>query len=169
MKKLTLLLILVLVVGISANAFAQATASASTSATIVAPIGITKNVDMAFGNIATTTASGTVTLSTAGVRTAGGGVTLPATTGTVTAASFDVSGSGNYGFSITLPGSAITLDNGSGNTVTVGTFVSNPSGTGALTAGAQTVLVGATLNIPAATVAGDYSNASDLKVTVNYN
>ena len=157
-----------LLIGFPANAFAQSTAAASTTVTIVTPIGITKSVDMVFGNIATTTASGTVVLGTDGTRTPIGGVTLPATAGTVTAASFAVTGSGTYTYTITLPASPITLV-GTTAGVTVGTFVSNPAATGALTAGAQTVNVGATLNIPASTAADTYKNTSGLHVTVNYN
>ena len=157
-----------LLIGFPANAFAQSTAAASTTVTIVTPIGITKSVDMVFGNVATTTASGTVVLGTDGTRTPIGGVTLPATAGTVTAASFAVAGSGTYTYTITLPASPITLV-GTTAGVTVGTFVSNPAATGALTAGTQTVNVGATLNIPASTAADTYKNNSGLQVTVNYN
>ena len=157
-----------LLIGFPANVFAQTAAAASTTVTIVTPIGITKSVDMVFGNIATTTASGTVVLGTDGTRTPIGGVTLPATAGTVTAASFAVAGSGTYTYTITLPASPITLV-GTTAGVTVGTFVSNPAATGALTAGAQTVNVGATLNIPASTAADTYKNTSGLHVTVNYN
>jgi hypothetical protein len=157
-----------LMVGFSANTFAQAIATASTTVTIVTPIGITKSVDMVFGNIATTTASGTVVLGTDGVRTPNGGVTLPASTGTVTAASFAVTGSGSYTYTISLPGSPIAL-NGTTEGVTVGAFVSNPAPTGMLSAGTQTVNVGATLIIPASTAADTYKNTSDLRVTVNYN
>ena len=54
--------------------------------------------------------------------------------------------------------------------MTVDNFVSNPSGTGLLSAsGSQTVNVGATLNVAANQVAGTYENTTDLKVTVNYN
>jgi len=155
-------------IGFSTNAFAQANSTANATVTIVTPIGITKSVDMVFGNIATTTASGTVVLSTDGTRTPNGGVTLPASTGTVTAASFAVTGSGSYTYTISLPSSPIAL---SGITagVTVGAFVSNPAPTGTLSIGAQTVNVGATLNIPASTAADTYKNTSGLRVTVNYN
>jgi len=157
-----------LLIGFSANAFAQANATASTTVTIVTPIGITKSVDMVFGNIATTTASGTVVLGTDGTRTPNGGVTLPASTGTVTAASFAVTGSGSYTYTISLPSSPIALS-GITTGVTVGAFVSNPAPTGTLSTGAQTVNVGATLNIPASTAADTYKNTSGLRVTVNYN
>ena len=166
MKKLTILIAILLVVGFSTNAFAQVTATASTTATIVTPIGISNAANMNFGNVAINASAGTVVLTPAGSRSSTGGVTLPATAGTVTAAAFAVTGSGNYTYTITLPGGPITLNAGP---VTVGTFVSNPSGTGTLTAGAQTVTVGATLNLPAGTTAGSYTNAAGLAVTVNYN
>jgi hypothetical protein len=152
------------------TSFAQATASATASATIVAPIGITKTVDMNFGNVAVSSSSGTVVLATDGSRSATGGVTLPATSGTVTAASFDVTGEGTYTYAITLPSTDYTITRVSGSeTMTVNTFVSNPSGTGALTAGAQTLTVGATLNVAGSQVAGTYTNATGFDVTVNYN
>ena len=52
--------------------------------------------------------------------------------------------------------------------MTATTFTSDPSGTGTLTGGTQTLNVGATLNVAAAQPAGTYvSGAFD--VTVNYN
>ncbi len=92
MKKLILLIALLMVVGLSTNAFAQASATATATATIVTPIGISKTVDMNFGNVATNGTVGTVVLTPASSRTSTGGVTLPATAGTVTAASFNVTG-----------------------------------------------------------------------------
>jgi hypothetical protein len=171
MKKLTLLIALLLVVGLSTSAFAQATvsASASTSVTIVTPLGISKTVDMNFGNVATHGAVGTVAMTPAGVRTPTGGITLPASTGTVSAASFSVTGLGTYTYAITLPASPITLTGGPTAGLTVGTFTSTPSGTGALVGGAQTLLVGATLTLPVSTAAGSYTNAAGLSVTVCYN
>ena len=157
-----------LLVGFSAHAFSQAAASANTTVTIVTPIGITKSVDMVFGNIATTPAPGTVVLSTDGVRTPNGGVTFPASAGTVTAASFAVTGTGSYTYTISLPASPIVMS-GTSEGVTVGAFVSDPAPIGKLNAGAQTVNVGATLIIPASTAADTYKNTSGLRVTVNYN
>src|SRR6185437_6225541 len=109
------------------------------------------------GNVAVSaTLAGTVALNpTTGIRTAGGagGVTLPASTGTVSAASFTVSGQGGYTYSISLP-SSCTISS-SGNTMTVNDFTSNPATTGTLSAGGtQTLTVGATLNVSAAQAAG---------------
>jgi hypothetical protein len=156
--------------GFTTNASAQATATATATATIVTPISITKDVDMNFGNVAVQASTGgTVILSPAGVRTKTSGVTLPTTAGTVTAASFSIAGSGAYTYTVTLPSSALTITSGS-NTMTVTTFTSNPSGSnGALTAGAQTLTVGATLNVAAAQPSGVYVSATPFDVTVNYN
>lgn len=160
---------LLALVGFATSAFAQATASASATATIVTPISITKNVDMNFGNVAVQASTGgTVVLTPAGVRSATGGVTLPVTNGTVSAASFTVNGSGNYTYSITLPSTALTITSGANN-MTVSAFTSTPSAIGTLTAGTQTLTVGATLNVAAAEPAGTYVSATPFNVTVNYN
>ena len=157
------------VIGFSSSSFAQATATATATATIVTPISITKTVDMNFGNVAVQTATGgTVVMTPAGVRTAFLGVTLPAVPGTVTAASFTVNGQGTYTYAITLPATAVTLTNGA-NTMTADTFTSTPSATGVLTAGTQTLTVGATLNVAAAQAAGIYVSGTPFSVTVNYN
>jgi len=164
-----LLIIAALLLGFTTASLAQVTATASTSATIITPIAITKDVDMNFGNIAVSpTLGGTVVLPTTGVRTKTGGVTLPVVTGTVTPASFTVTGEGSSTYTITLPTSAITLTSPSG-TMTVDNFISTPSTTGTLSSGTQEVKVGATLNVAAAQAAGTYTNASGLFVTVNYN
>jgi len=155
------------IVAFTTTLFAQATATANASATIVTPISITKNTDMNFGNVATNGTVGTVVLAPDGSRTSTGGVTLPATVGTVTAASFAVAGSGSYTYAITLP-TSVVISNGV-NVMTVDTFTSSPATTGTLTAGAQTLTVGATLNLIASQVAGTYTSATPFSVTVNYN
>src|ERR1700761_7010469 len=93
--------------------FAQASATASASVNIITPISIVKTIDMNFGNVAVSASTaGTVVLTPAGGRTAGGagGVTLPATVGTVAAASFTVSGATSYTYAITLPTSCTLSD-----------------------------------------------------------
>ncbi len=159
----------VVLIATAYGASAQATANATASATILTAISITKTVDMNFGNISVQAASGgTVILSTAGVRSTTGGVTLPATGGTVTAASFTIGGEGAYTYSITLPLVAHTISSGANN-MTVTAFLSNPSGTGTLAGGTQTLTVGATLNITAAQANGLYTSEAGFNVTVNYN
>jgi hypothetical protein len=162
--------ITIIMIAATTGAMAQEKATASSTATIVAPIGIVQSADMNFGNVATNDAGGAVVIATDGTTTPSGGVTLPAQTGTVTAAAFDVSGEADYTYTITLPSSAITLeDEEAANTMTVGTFISDPLTTGALVSGAQTVNVGATLNVDGSQEPGVYTNTSDLTVTVNYN
>lgn len=159
----------VILIGLSASLFAQVSATSSASATIVTPITIAKTADVNFGNVAIGSIAGTVVLSTAGTRSLTGGVTLPTTTGTVTAAAFTVTGAANYTYSITLPGSATTLTSGA-NSMTVNTFTSNPGITGTLNgSGTQTLKVGATLNVGASQAAGSYTSPTPFTVTVNYN
>ncbi len=154
--------------GFGINANAQATANAVGSATVITPITIVKASDMSFGNLAVTADPGTIVLAPAGTRTRTGGVTLPNVTGTVTAASFTVSGEGTSTFSIVLP-SSYTLNGPSGATMIVDNFTSTPSSTGSLVAGTKTITVGATLNVSGSQTVGAYANASGFAVTVNYN
>src|ERR1700744_6365023 len=171
MKNITkVLAIAVIALGLSNSSFAQATTSASASATIITPITITKTVDMNFGNIAVSaTAGGTVVLAPGGSRSlTGTGLTLPATTGSVTAATFTVSGQSGYGYAITLP-SSCTITDASSHTMTINAFTSNPSSTGTLSSGTSKLTVGATLTVSAAQAAGSYTNATGVPVTVNYN
>lgn len=171
MKKL--LITAMIITGFAAGAFAQAsaTATAAASATIVAPLTIEKTVDMNFGNVAVhASTAGTIALATDGARTETGGVTLPATAGTVTAASFDVTGSGTYTYAIALPTDDVLLtDPVSEETMILNTFVSDPSDTGELTDGAETINVGATLHVTGGQEAGSYTNATAIPVVVVYN
>lgn len=148
--------------------YAQVTATATATATIITPISITKTIDMNFGNVAVSAVGGSVILTPAGSRTATGGVTLPAIKGTVTAASFTVNGLGASTYSISLPSTATTLSSGV-NSMTASVFTSNPSSTGLLTSGTQTLTVGATLNVSALQAAGVYTSVTPFTVTVNYN
>ncbi len=55
-------------------------------------------------------------------------------------------------------------------TMTVNGFTSTPSTTGTLgTGGTQTLQIGATLNVSAAQTPGNYTSATAIPVTVNYN
>ena len=170
MKAIKFFAIAILFSGVSVISSAQVTATATATSTIVKPIGITKTVDMNFGNVAiNSTTPGTVVLAPAGTRTSTPGVTLPATPGTVTAAEFNVTGENNYTFSITLPSTSHEIKSGS-NTMSVTDFTSTPTPTGTLSAtGSATVKVGATLNVSAGQAAGTYTSVTPFEVTVNYN
>lgn len=170
MKKLTKFLALAIVMlAFSAATFAQVSATATVTATIVTPIAIANAGNMNFGNVAVSGVAGTVILAPAGTRSITGGVTLPATVGTVTAAHFAITGTPAYTYSITLPAVATTVTSGANN-MTVNAFTSTPNGTGTLSgAGAQTIDVGATLNVAANQASGTYVSAIPFTVTVNYN
>ncbi len=157
------------IIGFSATSFAQVSATATATSTIVTPISILKTADMNFGNVAVNANAGTVVLSHAGTRSASGGVTLPATSGTIAAAEFTVTGQAGYTYSVTLPSTATTVTSGSNN-MTVTAFTSNlAGGNGTLTNGTETLKVGATLNVGASQAAGTYISATPFTVTVNYN
>ena len=177
MKNLSKLFALsIVMLGFSLSSSAQVTATAATSATIITPISIDWATDMNFGNIAVQASTGgTVTLDAEagalGRSTGGdGGVTLPAfDNGTVSAASFVVTGQAGYTYEITLPGSVVITNGTPAEDMTVNAFTSTPNATGTLTAGTETLYVGATLTVAAAQPAGVYTNLTDLAVTVNYN
>ncbi|MDB5026102.1 MAG: hypothetical protein JWP78_3857 [Mucilaginibacter sp.] len=172
-KNLTKLIALgIMMIGFSASSFAQTdvkTATASANATIITPITITKVNDLNFGNIVATTTGGTVVLSPASARTELG-VQLSAVSGTVSAASFTVTGQSGYAYTVTLPADGYAIKTGGGTapeTMTLTSFTSNSTGT--LTGGTQTLSVGATLNVVANQTAGVYTNATGFDVSVNYN
>jgi hypothetical protein len=76
------------VLSLKVNPTASATATAS--ANIIQPLEIAKTADLAFGNIASGTADGTVVIAVDGSRTSTGGVTLIEAGNVSNAASFDV-------------------------------------------------------------------------------
>ncbi len=166
MKKL--LTLALVIIGFSVNSFAQVSATATASATIVTPITIANTGNMNFGNVATSATAGTVVLTPAGTRSKTGGVTLPVTGGTISAAHFNVTGTTGYTYAITLPTTDITAAFGAFSMI-INAFTSNPSATGVLAAGAQTINVGATLNVGINQAAGLYTTATPFQVTVNYN
>ena len=173
MKAIKFFAIAILFSGVSVISSAQEKATATASSTIVKHIGIIKDVDMNFGNVAINSSTGgTVVLAPAGTRTPNGGVTLPTTAGgtvTAAAAEFNVTGANNYTFSITLPSTSHEIKSGS-NTMSVTGFTSTPTPTGTLSAtGSATVKVGATLNVSAGQAAGTYTSVTPFEVTVNYN
>jgi hypothetical protein len=85
----------------------------------------------------------------------------------VSPASFDVTGSDNFSYNITLPTSSTYLYNGP-SSIIANSFTSDPSVSGQLTAGSQTLNVGATLNIAGTEPAGIYYSSVPFDVTVTY-
>ncbi|HZI94079.1 MAG TPA: DUF4402 domain-containing protein [Patescibacteria group bacterium] len=144
-------------------------ASANATAQIVTAIAISNTGDLSFGRIISAVGAGTVVLAPATDIRTPTGVTLASATG-ATAASFAVTGTGTDTYAITLPSAAIAITRTTGaEAMSVSTFTSFPSvaNGGALTGGAQTLKVGATLNVGAGQLSGDYIGTFD--VTVAYN
>ncbi len=149
---------------IAAVAPAQAdTKTASATATVIVPLTITKTADLRFGSFAPTASAGSVTISTGGARSSSNVQLSALNVGG--AAGFSVAGDTTATYAITLPGSA-TLTNGA-NSMTIGSFTSNPSATGTLVAGAGTVAIGGTLAVGASQAAGSYTGT--FSVTMDYN
>lgn len=142
------------------NHAAAATANGTANATVLTPIAITAGNTLEFG--AFTGAAGTVTVSTAGARSATGSVVLAPTSGTVRQGTFSVTGSGNSTFAITYP-SAFNITSGA-NTMSV--TVSGPA-TGTLASGSATINVGGTVTVAANQAAGSYTGTYTM--TVEYN
>ena len=147
-----------------------ANTTATAAATVATAIGIAKTVDMSFGTIAATASAGSVILGTDGSRSCTDVDCLSGSPGA--AAEFAVTGEGANTYSITLPSAAVPLI-GPGSPATdmdATAFTSDPASPGTLTAGAQTLLVGATLAVDTAgnQTPGTYTNAG-FTVTVNYN
>lgn len=153
---------------LAVNSYA-ATETANATATVVVPITLTKVNDLRFGSFSTSAAGQTIVLGTDGTRIPTGLLLLGGAQNVFGAASFTVGGQGTLTYAITLSGSVnITTGDGlTGKTMAVSSFVSNPSGTGTLTAGSQTLLVGATLTTVASQVAGAYTGL--FSTIVEYN
>lgn len=159
----------VLLFAFALGAYSQsATTSASASAVIIAPLTITRVADLHFGTIMRSAAAGTVSVAaTDGTRSSTGGVTLSALAPAHARAQFSVEGESGRTYGITLPTTDIIITNATSDEMEVNTFVSDPSGTGTITAGTSTLYVGATLQVDANQPSGAYTGTFD--VTVNYN
>ncbi len=168
MKSLPIAAALALTAGLAFSGSANAAvASGSANANIVAAISISNTVALNFGQIAPTIALGSVTVAPDGDRTFLGGVTLANGT-PATAASFAVTGAPLNTYAITLPGDSDVTLLGTGAPMTVTGFVSDPPVTGTLSgAGAQTLLVGATVNVGVSQVAGAYTGLFNVDVVYN--
>jgi hypothetical protein len=143
-------------------------ANAEASAVIITPIDITKNTDLAFGNIISSGTAGTVTVDFANARTQTNGATFPTVPGTVSSAQFTVTGFSGSVYSITLPAdNAVQLEDAAeiGDNMNLTDFVHNA--TEVLTGGQEVFQVGATLQVGVNQAAGTYLGS--FNVIVNYN
>ena len=151
------------------QARADLTAPTGANAKVLTAIIIDKADDLDFGNLFAGGTPGTVTVPPNTLpphRTKTGGVTFgpDASEGP---AIFHVTGEPDRHYGITLSNLPTTLDHGSDH-MTVGSFLTIPSGTGLLGAdGTQVLGVGATLTVGAGQNPGVY-NSTPFDVTVAY-
>lgn len=156
------------------TAFAQSaantdSASANGSVTIIRPLTITKNSDLAFGRIVQPrTGTGTVTLANTGnsVVAATGAVALSGIT--TTRAQFTVDGEGGQVVTTSIPATVtltsgvatipVTLSPSFGSTVTLSNALA--------AAGSSTLNVGGSFNLPSTQTPGAYTGS--FTVTVAY-
>ena len=159
---------------IAAPAMAQTSATQSTtaSATIVQPITLTKNSDLAFGTVVKpSSGTNTITINeTTGTRTLTGAGDAALATSTTSRATFTVGGEGGQTFSITVPSTATMTRSGGSETLTANLTGTAASGTlsGSIgSAGSATFGVGGNFDVASTTVSGAYSGS--FNVTVAYN
>jgi len=157
--------------GFSHIAMAQNSSSmdAEASITLGTEMRIEKLSDLHFGDITSQSTGGSVLLnpSDGSVSNLSGSFYL---LGNSTAARFQLSGAINQSFEIATGSypSQITLTNEQGYTMTVSNFQFLPSSGTLGSTGIIEIKVGGTLNINANQPGGNYTNDSDLTVTISY-
>lgn len=137
-----------------------ADATGDATATIVAPIVITKVADLDFGTVAPTASSGTVTIANNGTRSGDANVDL-LSTDTGNAGQFTITGEGTSAISASIPGINLT---GAGDNMPA-TFTNDAPAN--LTGGAATINVGGALTVGANQAAGSYTGTFTLTVAYN--
>ncbi len=175
MRMLKLLFLTFFLAGISQVSTAQnpslftTSIDAEASITLGIDLRISKLTDLLFGDIISQTAGGSVMLdpSTGNVSNVSGTFQF---LGTSTAASFQITGMPGQSFLVATGSypSQITLRNENNNTMTVNNFQFLPTSGQIGTDGTAILRLGGTLNLGANQPGGNYSNTSDLTVTITY-
>jgi hypothetical protein len=167
-------LLFALAVGaVATQALAQsATQSTTGTGTILQPLTLTKDTDLAFGSIMRpSSGSNTVTINqTTGARTLGGAGNGALVTSTTSRATYTVNGEGGQTFSISVPGTFNMTRVSGSETLTVTLTTTAASGTlsGSLgSAGSATFGVGGAFPLDNTTVAGSYTGTFNAVVAYN--
>mgnify|MGYP000025205217 CR=1 FL=1 len=161
---------------LAATSYAHAQTTTGTIRTTIVPrLSLVKTTDLDFGQImASSTTSGSVTVTPTGSRSAGGGATLAG--GTVAAGQFTGFGTRNQLVVFSFGSPSVTLTRAGGTqTMTADTFTMGPSTAGGLNQlgnsgqwrivsnnGMFTLPVGATLRVGANQAPGDYQGTFTL-------
>lgn len=142
--------------------FGQSSANANAGANILKPIAITNTQDLDFGDIISQTAEFTVTVTTAGARSASNVTAILTAVGEQ--ATFSVTGQENQTFKVTLPAS-VSITDGGVNSMSIAGFNHDLGATPVLDGtGNATLNVGAVLTVGAAQAAGAYTGTFDVTV-----
>lgn len=140
------------------------------TATVLAPLLLVETAAMNFGSVAGGSSAGTVVMDLLGARsTTGGATALASAPGT--AGQFTIEGAAAQAFTLTVSASA-TMQDGSGNSMTVDTFTENGSAVTLSGPGVPDAFqISGTLNVGASQVAGGYTTVgfTPFTVTANYN
>lgn len=144
------------------NSNNSASATANVTANVVAPITLTKNSDLSFGDFTSDKAACTVAVGANDAQTITGNCASLGS-GTVSAASFAVGGSGNRSFTTNVSATSPNLSDGAGHTMALTLQNSAPTH---LTNGAALIDVYGSLAVAANQAAGSY--ADTVTVTVSY-
>jgi hypothetical protein len=181
MKNLFILVVAVLLIaGVSTTVFSQVTLTGNTAgAVLVKVLTISNTTPLHFGVIGITSGLiGTVSMTTAGVRTAGAATTSLINTGTQkTVALFSLTGTTDAIYTIGLPASiGVATTDGSGvQTMDIDALkikvdaaieATAVGATGTLALGTSAFLLSGSLNISATQAIGTYTGTYD--VTVDY-
>lgn len=140
-----------------------ANSNVGVTANLIPAIVITKNSDLAFGNLSPIATAGTVIMDAANNRTQTGGILL-LSSDAGNSATFSLAGNNSGVFVVTLP-SSVTLTGPGGASMAVDTFISNPSTSGTFSStGSSSLAIGATLHVAAAQTTGAYTGSFVLNV-----
>lgn len=149
-----------------------ATGQFGASIELLSAITVTEKTAMDFGKIMIGSELGTITIGVDGaISGTGGYVGISADSTLATQAIMDITGSANESVSLALENASITLTGTGialGETLTLGTFVLNPTGTTTLSeTGTAAINIGGTVSFAAGQKAGPYAGTNTL--IVNYN
>jgi hypothetical protein len=144
-----------------ASSASAATAQADAEAQILAALSVTlTSGELNFGNVAESGSGGTVTVTTAGVRSCTPGLLC---TGTVTVPSFDISGAPNANVLVSFLANTITLTGPGAATMDVD-LVSSLSAGALDGTGDADFTVGGDLDVAAGQAPGLYTGQLDVEV-----
>lgn len=141
-------------------------ATATSSISVVQPIGISETSSLNYGTFSES-GNGTIVIDTSGNRTASTKINLQG--GIVNQGVFNVTGTTNEAYSVTItPGTLNCVSScGGGNKTTMSLDSFTHDADGVISAGGESINVGATLSVNTGQVLGNYTGTYN--VTVNYN